>query len=247
MMTDTTDLNALRFTGIRALYGEEGFLKLQRACVLVAGVGGVGSWAAEALCRSAVGKLILIDPDTIEIKNSNRQLHTTADTIGQFKADALAQRLKSINPALTIESRKTMLNPDNLPSVLSDSPDYAIDAIDDIAAKCALCVFLKQRGTTFIISGGAGARIDPSKLHIDDLANAHGDGLIKHVRDILRREYNFPKGGRKLGIVCTYSTETPRYCNELGKGLPRFGASMPVTASAGLLLASYIISRIVDN
>ncbi len=236
--------NLLRFTGIRALYGEAGFNKLQQAHVLIVGVGGVGSWIAEALCRSAVGTLTLIDADTIEIKNSNRQLHTTADTLGQLKVEALAARLLRINPQLNIHTRALLLTKENIIHELADCPPFAADAIDDINAKCALINFLHQRGTCFAVSGGAGARVDPTQLHLGDMAQAHGDGLIKHVRDILRREYNFPQGGAKMGITCTYSSEKPRYSPVQSTNLPRFGASMPVTASAGLLIASYLLAQI---
>ncbi|MBU3827391.1 MAG: tRNA threonylcarbamoyladenosine dehydratase [Candidatus Anaerobiospirillum merdipullorum] len=235
---------ALRFTGIRALYGEDGFTALQQACVLIAGVGGVGSWIAEALCRSGVGKLILIDADTIEIKNTNRQLHTTQDTLGMLKVQALAERLRRINPQIEIDARAVTLTKDNIATELAACPPYAADAIDDINAKCALINFLYQRKICFATSGGAGARVDPTKLYLDDMSKAHGDGLIKHVRDILRREYHFPQGGAKMGIVCTYSTETPRYTAKTAVNLPRFGASMPVTASAGLLIASYLLNQI---
>lgn len=238
------DKNRLRFTGIRALYGESGFEKLQQAHVLLAGTGGVGSWAAEALVRSGVGHLTLVDPDEIDIKNSNRQLHTLDTTIGLKKAEVLAGRLKLINPEVKIEVKLSWLTPENLEQVLSPCPHHAIDAIDDIDAKCALINFLCRQQAVFVVSGGAGARIEPSKLHLGDLSEAKGDGLIKHVRDVLRREYNFPKGGKKMGIMCSYSEEQPIYAPDNDPSLPRFGASMPVTASAGLLMAGYLITKI---
>lgn len=238
---------AQRFTGIRALYGEEGFDKLQHARVLVAGTGGVGSWICEALCRTGVGSLMLIDPDTIEIKNSNRQLHTLNNTVGLYKAEVLADRLRAINPEVKLEVVKELLTPDNIPEILANVPHYAADAIDDTAAKAALINYLYRQKCCFIVSGGAGARVDPDRLHVADMSKARGNGLIKHMRDILRREYNFPSGGAKMGIKCCFSEEQPHYCPVQDGSLPKFGASMPVTASAGLKMAAYLINRIVSD
>ena len=239
-----TEENLQRFTGIRALYGEEGFARLQQAHVLVAGVGGVGSWAAEALCRSAVGRLTLVDPDVIDIKNTNRQLHTTSRTVGKSKAQVLAARLREINPEITVTVKETWLTPENLASVLDPLPLFAADAIDDIKAKCALINYLHQNKVFLVTSGGAGARVHPELLQYGDLSAAHGDGLIKHVRDILRREYNFPPEGQRMGVLCTDSPEKPVYTSKQDADLPHFGAAMPVTATAGLLIASLLISAI---
>lgn len=241
------DRNKERFTGIRALHTEAGFAKLQRACVLIAGCGGVGSWIAEALCRSGVGQLILIDPDRVEIKNTNRQLHTLDNTLGRLKVEVLAERLRLINPGIDVQCRPVQLTREELSRQLDPCPHYAADAIDDIEAKCALINFLTRQQAVFVVSGGAGARLDPCRLHLADMAAAQGDGLIKHVRDILRREYNFPKGGRKFGVKCVYSDESPHYTAGDNPELPRFGAGMPVTTTAGLIMASYLIGRIVED
>lgn len=238
---------SVRFRGIRALYGEENFNKLQKAHVLVIGCGGVGSWLTEALCRTGVGKLTLIDPDIIEIGNTNRQLHTTALTLNQYKVDALEERLLTINPDLEIETIKTTLSAQNIPEILKDCPQFVADAIDDLQAKAFLADFLYQNDKTFIVSGGAGGRVDPSRLKIADIANSHGDALISRLRTELRRRYNFPKNGEKMGIVCTFSDETPVYANKETDDLPKFGAAMTVTASAGLLMASWLLNKIVTQ
>ena len=243
-MTD----NTIRFRGIRALYGLDGFDKLQQSHVLIVGVGGIGSWAAECLCRSALGELTLIDPDIIEIGNTNRQLHTTSKTLNKNKAKTLAKRLLEINPTIKVNTIDTYLTVDNIESTLTNCPYYVIDAIDDIKAKACLVNYLYKNNKCFISAGGAGGRIDPSYLKIDDIANAKGDALISHLRNTLRREYNFPKNGRKMGVFCTYSDEKARYSDTIlqeKENLPTFGASMAVTASAGLLLASYILKKIV--
>ena len=238
---------SVRFRGIRALYGEEGFQKLQKAHVTVIGCGGVGSWITEALCRSGVGTLTLIDPDTIEVGNTNRQLHTTDLTLNQYKVEALRNRLITINPEIKINTLKITLTKENIPEILKDSPQFIADAIDDLPAKAFLVDYLYKKNKTFIVSGGAGGRVDPCKLKIDDIANAHGDALISRLRTELRRHYNFPKGGEKMGVFCTYSCEDPIYSDNKSSDLPKFGAAMAVTASAGLLMASWLLNKIVKQ
>lgn len=238
---------SVRFRGIRALYGEEGFKKLQNAHVMVIGCGGVGSWITEALCRSGVGTLTLIDPDTVEIGNTNRQLHTTDLTINQYKVRALKNRLITINPEIKIHTLEITLTKENIPEILKDCPQFIADAIDDLQANAFLVDYLYKKNKTFIVSGGAGGRVDPGKLKIDDIANAHGDALISRLRTELRRHYNFPKGGEKMGIFCTYSCEDPIYSDNDDADLPKFGAAMAVTASAGLLMASWLLNKIVKQ
>ncbi len=238
------------FRGIRAVYGEEGFRKLQNAHVLVIGVGGIGSWLAESLCRSAVGTLTLIDSDTIELTNSNRQLHTSTSTDGLYKTKVLAKRFLDINPNLNINTLEIKLTPENIADVLKDCPPFVAEAIDDIEAKAYVDDFLAKRKTTFIVAGGAGGRRDPRKLDIADLAAAKGNSLIARLRTILRKEYGYPKGGYKMNIPCVYTSEKPVYSEKeayMSGDLPAFGAAMPVTASAGLMMASWIIEKIVAD
>ncbi len=236
------------FRGIRAVYGEEGFRKLQNAHVLVIGVGGIGSWLAESLCRSAVGTLTLIDSDTIELTNSNRQLHTCTSTDGLYKTQVLTKRFLDINPNLKINTLETKLTPENISEILKDCPPFVAEAIDDIEAKAYVDDFLAKRKTTFIVAGGAGGRRDPRKLDIADLAAAKGNSLIARLRTILRKEYGYPKGGLKMNIPCVFTSEKPVYSEKdayMSGDLPAFGAAMPVTASAGLMMASWIIEKIV--
>lgn len=238
------------FRGIRAVYGEEGFQKLQSSHVLVIGIGGIGSWLAEALCRSAVGALTLIDSDTIELTNSNRQLHTAVSTDGLYKADVLKKRFLDINPLLKIDVIKERLTPDNISTILKDCPHYVAEAIDDIESKAYVDDFLFKHRAAFIVAGGAGGRRDPGKLGISDLAFAKGNSLIARLRTILRREYGYPKGGVRMQIPCVFSCEKPVYSDKesyVSGDLPAFGASMTVTASAGLMMASWMIERIVSD
>ncbi len=243
-MTASKDLEE-RFKGTIRLFGYQGFLKLQQSHVMVVGLGGVGSPCAEALCRTGVGELTLVDADVIELSNSNRQLHTLTSTLGKSKAETLALRFLDINPDLKVHPEVMMLTEDNIEDYLKDSPKYAAEAIDDIYAKAALVNYLKSHNKVFAVSGGAGGRVDPTRLHFTDICAAGGDGLIAHLRSILRSRYGYPKGGTKMGIMCTWSDEKPVYAEEDGRRV--FGAFMGVAASAGLLTASYLIREITRD
>lgn len=238
----------LAFRGIRALYGNSGFEKLQNTHVTVIGVGGIGSWATEALCRTGVGAITIIDNDTIEITNSNRQLHTKTDTVGKYKTEVLGNRLLEINPNLKLERISEKLDPSNIDSILHNRSEFVCECIDDIDAKAYISSYLSKANSTFIVAGGAGGRTDPTLLNIGDIATATGDALISKLRNKLRKEYGFPSNGQKFRITCTYSTEKPIYSSKedyISGDMPAFGASMSVTASAGLLISSWMINKIV--
>lgn len=352
---DVQRLQLERFKGICALYGYEGFLRLQNAHLVLLGTGGVGSWVAECAARTGVGTISLVDFDTIELSNSNRQLHTLNSTLGQSKAETLAKRLRDINPFIHVTPYTVQLTKDNAVQLLAQiigtteeallsaqesdlhaipAPEalaqgkrevlyskltatlqgapvsvlqganasasldtapqnsatkahryqqpagiapniYAVDAIDDLWAK-ATCVNLLHRAHIPVVtSGGAGGRIDPTQVHLGDVATATGDQLMKRLRTELRRNYGYPKGEEAKGshpqkkqapdqkllfnILCSYSTEEPQHAPQANAtglppaqwgeseapALPSFGAAMCVTATAGLHLASVIIRWIV--
>lgn len=286
-----------RFKGICALYGYAGFAALQKSHVVILGNGGVGSWIAESLCRTGVGTITLVDFDTIELSNSNRQLHTMKSTLRQGKAATLGQRLRDINPYLNLrifdcELTKDLIyeqlaailqiqpmemqmhqepnlnkieNPNKIAQIMrqSDKPIFVAEAIDDLPAKTRCVDIIHRLRIPLISSGGAGGRIDPSRLKVSDVSQAQGDQLIKHLRTELRREFGYPKGtgNQPFNICCTCSDETPKHSSavqssdiealkalgldhsQLNKlpALPKFGASMSVTASAGLLISSVLI------
>lgn len=238
------------FRGIRAVFGEDGYEKLRNAHVLVIGVGGVGSWLSETLCRSGVGELSLIDSDIIESSNTNRQLHTSVSNEGLYKVDVLAKRFLDINPEIKLHAIKIRLTPDNISNILVDCPQYVAEAIDDIHAKAYTDHFLYKKKKTFIVSGGAGGRSDPRLLDIADISFSKGNSLITRLRTILRKEYGYPKGGVKMNIPCVYSSEKPVYSAKdayMSGDLPVFGAAMSVTATAGLLMASWLINKIISD
>lgn len=250
-----------RFGGIARLYGELGLQRLQQAHVAVVGIGGVGSWAAEALARSGVGEITLFDLDDICVTNTNRQAHTLISTVGQMKVEVMAQRLRQINPAVVVHEITDFVTEDNLSEVIHDDFDFLIDCIDSVAAKTALIAWCKRRKIGIVTTGGAGGQIDPTKILIADLNKTYSDPLAARVRAKLKREYNFTRTPNKnFAVPCVFSTEQLRYPKPdgevcfnkgfVGEGVKLdcaggFGAVMTVTATFGMVAASRAIERIV--
>jgi tRNA A37 threonylcarbamoyladenosine dehydratase len=206
--------------------------------VVVIGLGGVGSWAAEALARSAVGEITLIDFDHISISNTNRQLHALDGEYGKAKVEAMSQRLKKINPELIIHEVDEFVKPENIEALLPKSA-VILDATDDFLSKVSLAVWCHKNAIPLVISGGAGGKIDPTKIQIDDLSKATHDPLLSKMRGILRKEYGFEKDPQnKMKLRVVYSSE-PRLGVALG-GLAcsGYGSAVTVTASFGLAAAA---------
>lgn len=210
-----------RFDRIGRLVGDDGMARLLNARVMVIGLGGVGSQAAEALARSGVGKLWLVDFDKVCITNTNRQLQAMQGTIGKFKADILAERLQKVNPQAQVESIKLFYNERTSDRLLDMQPDWVVDCIDNITAKCHLLHACKERGTKVVCSTGASGRIDPTHIKLADLGETRVDPLASAVRKILRTKYGFPAKG-PFGIPAVFSTESAAEPHELhydeGKG-----------------------------
>ena len=204
------------FGGVSRLYGDAGLAKLQAAHVVVIGIGGVGSWAAEALARNAVGKLTLIDLDNIAESNVNRQIHALDGEFGKAKVTAMAQRIRAINPSCQVCEIEDFITPENVVELL-DFPlemkaDIILDCIDDAKAKVALAAFCQSTKTPLIMAGAAGGRLDPTRIKTADLSAVTNDKLLAKVRNQLRRDYDFPKASNakksaKFGIICVYSDE----------------------------------------
>ncbi|MBR7069759.1 MAG: tRNA threonylcarbamoyladenosine dehydratase [Oxalobacter sp.] len=244
-----------RFAGIVRLYGQEGFERLQKAAVCVVGNGGVGSWAVESLARSGVGRLILIDGDTVAETNINRQIQALASNIGKPKVTVLAERIAQINPACQVEALQVFINAENLPEIIgARRPDFVIDAIDNVTNKTELIVFCKQHQIPLLASGGAGGKTDPTRIEICDLTRTQQEPLLAKVRKRLRNEYGFPRSLKtKFWIDAVYSSEPIRYPTTVDGGavepLPGmnpagFGTAMPVTAGFGLAAASYVLRKL---
>lgn len=249
--------------GVARLYGQQGLQLLQQAHVAVIGIGGVGSWAAEALARSGVGEITLIDLDDICVSNTNRQLHALSSTVGQLKVDVMADRLRLINPRISVHAVADFLDSDNLAQYIHQQLDFVVDCIDSLPAKAALIAWCKRNKIPMVTTGGAGGLIDPSKIQICDLNKTYHDPLAARLRSKLKREYGFTSKAKKnFGVPCVFSIEQPRYPTPDGQicfnkqfvdqGVKLdcaggFGAVVTVTATFGLMAASRAIERIVTK
>lgn len=248
-----------RFSGVARLYGAAGSARLQAAHIVVIGIGGVGSWTAEALARSAVGRLTLIDLDHIAESNTNRQIHALTENFGRAKVEAMAQRCRAIHPAMRIDCVEDFITPENVGALLP-ACDAVIDCIDQVAAKAALLAHCRTRGIAAVACGAAGGRLDPTRIRCGDLALAHGDPLLAKVRYRLRRDYAFPRerGGRavRFGLVAVYSDEPVRRpqaatCDDVAPALVThglacsgYGSSVAVTAPLGFAAAASVLQRV---
>jgi tRNA A37 threonylcarbamoyladenosine dehydratase len=180
------------------------------ARVLVFGLGGVGSFAAEALARSAVGKLVLVDFDEICITNVNRQLHALKGNVGRNKVDVMAERLRLIHPASEVSAVPSFYNEAESDALLSGQVDFVVDAIDNVTAKAHLIATCLKRGLPLVSSMGAAARLDPTRIQTKDLAETHKDPLARHVRKLLRQHHGLAVNEREpLGVTAVFSDEDP--------------------------------------
>lgn len=251
-----------RFGGIRRLYGVAAYEHFTQARVCVIGIGGVGTWVAEALARSGIGHLTLIDLDDVCITNTNRQIHALDGNIGHSKVTAMAERIALINPDCQVEQVEDFITPDNIPELLTEPFDYIVDAIDSLKPKAALVAWCKRNKRKVITVGGAGGQIDPTRIQIADLSRTERDPLAAKLRNFLRRHYNFPRNPkRRFEIECVYSTEQLRYPQEDGSvSLQRpksgesgmncdtgFGACTPVTASFGMVAAGRVLAKLAQQ
>ncbi len=230
-----------RFAGIARLYGEDSFALYRQAHVLVAGAGGVGSWAIEALARTGIGRLTLIDMDVLVASNVNRQLPALTETFGRGKIEVLAERARSINPRLDIRLVDDFLTRDNIAGLMADTPDLVLDCTDDVDAKVSLIVWCRRRRIPIVMAGAAGGKTDPTELRVDDLTRTHRDPLLAKIRRQLRRDCNFPKNPEeKFGIPCVYSNQsvhTPdgAACETGDLSCSGYGSVTMVTAGMGMM------------
>ena len=252
-----------RFGGTARLYSQQGLEKLKAATVAVVGIGGVGSWAAEALARSGVGHLVLIDMDDICVTNTNRQIHALNPTVGQLKVTAMRERILQINPDCQVTAVVDFVSPDNLFSVLPEGLDFVIDAIDSVKPKAALIYHCLRNKIPLVTTGGAGGQIDPTKIRVDDLSKTVQDPLARNVRQRLRKHHGLssnPK--RKIGVRCIYSTEHLRFpqsdgtvCNTRPQTdqptrldcAGGFGAATMVTGTFGFFAAAEVVNQLTGN
>lgn len=198
-----------RFSGLARLYGQAGLDRLRVAHVAVVGLGGVGSWAVEALARSGVGSLTLIDLDEVCLTNVNRQLPALDGTVGRFKAEVLADRVRAIHPGCAVRACVEFFTEASAERLLGVRFDAVIDAIDAVGNKCRLIAGCRERRIPVVVCGAAGGRRDPTRLRRADLAEATHDRLLAEVRKRLRREHGFAAAGERFGVPCVYSDESP--------------------------------------
>jgi tRNA A37 threonylcarbamoyladenosine dehydratase len=249
-----------RFGGIARLYGERALERFAAAHVCVIGVGGVGSWVVEALARSAIGRLTLIDLDNVAESNINRQIQALSGTVGQAKIAALAERIAQINPACQVTQVEDFVDADNLDTMIGGHGfDYVIDAIDSVKAKAALIAYCRAHAIPLITIGGAGGQLDPTKIEVRDLARTEQEPLLKKVRKLLRAQYGFARGEKnKYNIDAVFSMEPLRYpdsgdacdvdANSItGLNCAGFGSSMVVTASFGMVAAGHLLRRLAQQ
>ena len=201
------DTYAVRFAGLARLYGTTGLDRLRAARVLVVGLGGVGSWVVEALARSGIGALTLVDLDEVCLSNVNRQLPALDGNVGRFKAEVLADRVRAIHPGCEVQARTEFFTEDNAEAMLAEPWSAVVDAIDAVANKCRLIAGARARNLPVVASGGAGGRRDGTQFRIADLADVTHDRLLAEVRRRLRKEHDFPPAGKRMGIPCVFSTE----------------------------------------
>lgn len=246
---------ARRFGGVARLYGAAALDYFQRSHVCVIGVGGVGSWVVEALARSGIGQLTLVDLDNVSESNVNRQLPALDPYFGCAKVSVLAERIAAINPACQVNQIEDFIDQDNLDDLLTGDFDFLIDAIDSLRAKTALAAWCAARKQPFIVSGGAGGRMDPGRIRTADLGEAVGDPLLSKLRYNLRRHHGFSREpGVKLRVPCVYSDEQVQRPQDgeicdidqplQGLSCAGYGASMAVTAAFGLHAAAAALKHL---
>lgn len=241
-----------RFGGIGRLYGKAGLERLRAAHVAVIGVGGVGSWAVEALARSGIGKLTLVDADEVCVSNVNRQLPALDGQIGVGKVEALARRMRLINPELAIAPQQEFFTEETAASILETSYDFVFDAIDTLANKALLIAECRRRGLRVMASGGAGGRKNGAAVRVGDLAQASHDPLLQQLRRKLRADFAFPRNSETFGVPCVYSPELPARPERCEAGLrldcnSGYGAATFVTGVFGFVGAGWIVNAIAKG
>jgi tRNA threonylcarbamoyladenosine dehydratase len=255
------DHYARRFGGIGRLYGTDGLDRIRRAHVCVVGLGGVGSWAVEALARSGIGALTLVDLDDVCISNVNRQLHALDGDLGKPKVEAMARRVRAINPDCVVHPVQAFFLKSNAQEILQAGFDYVLDAFDSPSRKCVLIAQCRERSIPVITSGAAAGRRDPTAVEVIDLAFSSHDRLLQEVRSMLRTRHGFQRGKHPFGVECVFSRERVVYPRKSGQvctapGTEQdlridcdtgFGTASFVTGTFGFVAAGRIIQRITGG
>jgi tRNA A37 threonylcarbamoyladenosine dehydratase len=266
LLTDVSKSGAMsdfddRFGGIGRLFAAQGLARLRHAHVCVVGIGGVGSWAVEALARSGVGELTLVDLDEICISNVNRQLHAIDGEIGRPKVEVMARRIQAINPACIVHPIAAFFTEANGKELLGQPFDYLLDAIDSSTKKSHLIALCRDLGVRILTTGAAGGRRNPTAIRVADLSKASHDRLLRETRTKLRVRHGFPRGDQPFNVDCVFSTEPQLYSGraEVACAEPEpdagarltcnnaYGTASFVTGAFGLVAASHIVQQLVES
>ncbi|BDH44758.1 tRNA cyclic N6-threonylcarbamoyladenosine(37) synthase TcdA [Salmonella enterica subsp. enterica serovar Choleraesuis] len=261
MSVTLSDAWRQRFGGTARLYGQNALELFAQAHVCVVGIGGVGSWAAEALARTGIGAITLIDMDDVCVTNTNRQIHALSPNVGQSKAEVMAERITAINPECRVTVVDDFVTADNVASMLDQGFSYVIDAIDSVRPKAALIAWCRRNKVPLVTTGGAGGQIDPTQIQVADLAKTIQDPLAAKLRERLKSDFGVVKNSKgKLGVDCVFSTEALVYpqldgtvCSSksTADGPKRmdcasgFGAATMVTASFGFIAVSHALKKMM--
>ena len=237
-----------RFAGVEKIYGDEAFRQYEHSHVMVIGIGGVGSWAVEALARTGIGKLTIIDMDVVAASNINRQLPAMSSTLGREKIEVMAERCHSINPRIKINLVDDYLTPENVKELLENKPDVVLDCIDDVKAKLALMLHCRFNKIPLIVSGGAGGKLDPLKIRVADLSKTEQDPMLAKLRSQLRAKGICKKPKEKFGITCVYSIDNPfssaEVCPSAGLRCGGYGSAVVVTSSFAMIAVSEVLKKL---
>lgn len=245
-----------RFGGVARLYGDAAATRLRAAHAVVIGLGGVGSWAAEALARCGLGRLTLIDLDHVALSNTNRQIQALGDEYGKAKVTVMAERIRAIHPAVRVDTVEEFIDAGNVAALLP-AADVVLDCIDQVVAKAALVVHCRAQRLPLVCCGAGGGRLDPTRLRRGDLARIEGDPLLAKLRHRLRREHGYPRidaRGRvpAFGVTAVYSDEPvrrPSVCEgdafAGGLACAGYGSNVMVTASLGMAAAAVAVDLLL--
>ncbi|MCX8517436.1 MAG: tRNA threonylcarbamoyladenosine dehydratase [Rhodoferax sp.] len=251
MQAETQPGGVRRFSGLQRLYGVAPALLIQRSHIAVVGIGGVGSWVAEALARSGVGELSLIDLDHIAESNINRQVHALENTLGMAKIEAMRQRIAQINPLCRVHCIDAYVEPENWPQILPAQVSAVVDACDQINAKTAMADWARRNNTVFVAVGAAGGKRLSHLVQVSDLAQVTHDPLLAQVRYRLRKFHGAPKEGKTMGVQCVFSKEIvappDASCAVESDGSLNchgYGSLVTVTATFGLCAAGLVMDKI---
>jgi len=249
----TADLQR-RFGGLDRLVGGQAASRVRQGHVLVVGIGGVGSWAAEALARTGMCRISLVDLDHVAESNINRQVHALDCTIGQAKVEAMRARIAEIHPACRVEAIDDFVTPENWETLCPDGVDVVIDACDEVRVKTALAAWSRRTGRALVLVGAAGGKRSAQAVEVDDLAAVTHDPLLAQVRYRLRKHHAAPRGTGRMRLVCVFSREPvigpSQSCDAAGDGSLNchgYGSLVTVTATFGLCAANWAINYLADQ